>query len=146
MLGTRRQEIVDGIIQRLKKITIDNGACVDVKAVYDWIGRPARDGEFPLVVIYDNETDVSGNDHVQINEMDFKIVGAIKNHGHQTTKILRGFTDDILKAVYLNAKDLIELEYRELKSIDFEIGDEGGYFGEVVLKFKIKYETERGSI
>lgn len=142
----RRQEIIQGLVQRLSLITLTNNYSCDAGLnVQEWRSKPIELYESPLIVVKDTKDIAQASSGGCKHQLKIDIVGSVEGETPKAiAENLRKLTADILLVVSLNDKELIPLEPREYNGSEFFIEDEK--IGQVSIEFTIIYYTESDQI
>ncbi len=136
---SRRQEIVDILMLRLKAISIVNGYANDLVTVDEWRASKVNEKEMPALILRDTSSSVGNrasgsSDHTVQIEIDVLV-----SDKSTTMAKLRTILADVLKAVGAESDDLPEHRTYEGDEILAEHQDH--LYGGARMKFTVVYDT-----
>jgi len=134
-----RQNIVDEIVEQLRKISSANGFYSEAgKNVYEWLEKPLDFDEFPAIIVRDVSDEVQ-DETVFYHKLKIEVDIAIKKDN--VTWNLREISSDVLKAFGVVEENL---GYRcFFKRSEFLVEHKDTLYGGARLEFEVSYETRR---
>lgn len=138
---SRRQEIVDILLARLKGISIDNSYQNNIAKVDEWVVSKLSDKDLPALVLRDSgstpDNSSSGSTSYKLN-IDVEVLVSDKE---TTMKILRTIMEDVLKSIGYEGDDLPEVRTYEGDEVLAEHHDK--MYGGTRMKFAVVYDAAK---
>lgn len=136
---SRRQEIVDILMARLKSISIAHGDSHDLVRVEEWAVAKCSERDMPCLVLRDTGSNVnnamSGS---ASNSLEVEI-DVLVSEKDTTMSALRNIMSDVLKAVGYEDDDLPE--YRTFNGDEVLAEHQDKFYGGTRMKFAVVYDS-----